>query len=111
MDFSKRLLRLQRELSQWEVGALLLENPIDLLYYTGLMMSAGALLVEHHSGHLFCDGRYTEMAKGQDLYSVVELASKETLVEKLPSMMPSKSRVGVDGDYLTWNQARAYSKN
>jgi len=38
--------------------ALLIENPIDLLYLLGKQISLGTLLILPHAAHLFVDGRY-----------------------------------------------------
>jgi Xaa-Pro aminopeptidase len=57
----KRVKGLQQKLS----GDLcLIDSPLDLLYYTGLKLSAGYLIVSEKEALLFVDGRYIQMAKG-----------------------------------------------
>ncbi len=43
-------------------SSLLITNPIDLYYFTGLDLSAGKLLVSQEGVELFVDGRYFESA-------------------------------------------------
>jgi Xaa-Pro aminopeptidase len=50
-------------LIQNHAEALLIEHPIDLLYLTGLELSAGKLLVHSKDCCLFVDGRYFEMCR------------------------------------------------
>ena len=51
---------MQKELKR---GPMLIEDPTDLLYLTGVQLSAGQLLVQPKSATLFVDGRYTEAAR------------------------------------------------
>lgn len=55
-----RIQKLQQTLS---CDALLIEHPTNLLYLTGLELSAGKLLVFKGGCQLIVDGRYIEMAK------------------------------------------------
>jgi len=43
--------------------ACLLEEPIDLYYFTGLSLSAGSLLIAPNASALFVDGRYYAIAR------------------------------------------------
>lgn len=61
-----RLTRLREEIT----NPLLLENPTDLFYLTGMHFSKGRLFVTKDATTLFVDGRYFEQAKKQDLCSV-----------------------------------------
>lgn len=44
---------------------MLIENPIDLFYFTGMQMSLGHLFVTQTKARLFVDGRYLDAAKTQ----------------------------------------------
>jgi Xaa-Pro aminopeptidase len=55
---NSRIETLQKRLSEWNIEALLIENPIDLLYLTGLKLSRGRLWVRHGDIQLHVDGRY-----------------------------------------------------
>ncbi|MBS0607452.1 MAG: aminopeptidase P family protein [Parachlamydiales bacterium] len=62
-SLSKRLQCLKRKLAAESVDVCLIDSPLDLLYYTGLKLSAGYLIVSRRSAALFVDGRYIQMAK------------------------------------------------
>ena len=53
-----RIQTLQKRLGKWKIEAILIENPIDLLYLTGLKMSKGRLWVRPDRAELYVDGRY-----------------------------------------------------
>ena len=57
--YLKRIERLQKELTR---GLMLIEDPVDLFYLTGVRLSTGQLLIKPKSATLFVDGRYTEAA-------------------------------------------------
>ncbi|MBS0624584.1 MAG: aminopeptidase P family protein [Verrucomicrobia bacterium] len=57
-------------LSNYSIDACLLEDPIDLLYLTGLTLSKGKLLIKPHETRLFVDGRYFEAAKKNSPFPV-----------------------------------------
>jgi Xaa-Pro aminopeptidase len=56
----QRVHSLQQQMS---VDAMLIENPTDLLYLTGLSLSKGALLIGKKEATLFVDGRYLKIAE------------------------------------------------
>lgn len=58
-----RLQSLKRKLSAESIDACLIDSSLDLLYYTGLKLSAGYLIVSREAAALFVDGRYIQMAK------------------------------------------------
>jgi len=82
MNYTARLKRLRELLSVTACDALLIENPIDLLYLTGLHLSAGHLVVGLQDSCLIVDGRYYEKSCQQSLYPV-ELLEKSKLKDWL----------------------------
>jgi len=63
MDYQTRIAGLQALLESLAVDALLVEEPINMRYLTGLVLSAGALVVTRDRAMLFVDGRYSEIAQ------------------------------------------------
>ena len=55
---NNRIKSLQKRLGEWEIDSLIIENPIDLLYLTDLLLSKGRLLVRPDQAELCVDGRY-----------------------------------------------------
>ena len=56
---------------------LIIENPIDLYYLTGLTLSRGRLIITPHESRLYVDGRYISYAK-EKVPCPVFLWTKET---------------------------------
>ncbi len=84
MDIKKRIKRLQNLLVDNRCDAILVENPINLFYLTGMELSTGQLLVSTKSAKLIVDGRYYEVCKTHCPLSTV-LLKKETLQALLQS--------------------------
>jgi len=82
MDYNRRFIQLKQLLPTLKVEAILVENPIDLLYLTGLSLSSGQLLISEKDACLILDGRYFEKGGEQPLYPVVK-KSPEALKEWL----------------------------
>jgi len=68
MNYQLRLERVRESLKLFSCEALLVENPINLLYLTGLELSAGKLIISSNAACLIVDGRYEELSKKQSLY-------------------------------------------
>jgi Xaa-Pro aminopeptidase len=60
---TQRAKKLQKALSNLKLDALLVEDPTDLFYLTGIHFSVGKLLVTKEDALLLVDHRYLEMAK------------------------------------------------
>lgn len=59
----QRLHNLQTSLKEYACDTLLIENPIDLFYFTGMEFSVGKLLVSAQHGVLIVDKRYFELCQ------------------------------------------------
>ena len=91
-----RIERLQKQIKHWDVEALLIENPIDLFYLTGLDLSKGRLVLRSNAAQLLIDGRYLSYAS---LHAPCPVGS---LDQKLGG-----ERIGVDSAWMTvdaWNK-------
>lgn len=96
MIHAARIEKLRRLAEELKLEALLIDNPIDLFYLTGLHVSLGRLVVSADRAALFVDGRYFETAKKNSFLEVI-LSSAESLIQYLGS----KSIVGIDSAFLT----------
>jgi Xaa-Pro aminopeptidase len=74
-----RLKAFQKKLKKMDSHAALIENPVDLLYLTGLLLSAGKLFITATAARLFVDGRYLEKAAKQS--PIKTLLSEEAAIE------------------------------
>jgi Xaa-Pro aminopeptidase len=61
----QRIRRCEEALKGWGVDGLLIEDPTDLLYFTGLHLSLGRLIVTKKGSCLFVDGRYLEKCQAE----------------------------------------------
>ncbi len=73
MDYLKRLQKVRGLLNERGCDALIIEDPVHLLYLTGLELSAGKLYICQQAATLVVDGRYFEKCQTQTLYTVVLL--------------------------------------
>ncbi len=62
MNLNSRMIEFQKNL---ETDAALVENPVDLLYLTGMSLSRGVFLTTKEDAILFVDGRYFSKAQKQ----------------------------------------------
>jgi Xaa-Pro aminopeptidase len=92
--FKSRLAKFQSHFSKMGVGGFVIENPKDLAYFTGLMMSKGRLLITPKSATLFVDGRYKEAASKSSPYPVKDYGEKP--LQNALSKIKSSKRFGFD---------------
>jgi Xaa-Pro aminopeptidase len=63
-----RLKHLQNALKKGRLDACLIEQPLELFYFTGLKLSAGRLLINSTDALLLVDGRYLQIAQEKSPY-------------------------------------------
>lgn len=91
-----RINRLSKWVQEKKLDALLVDNPVDLFYLTGLNLSLGRLCVGSDQSVLFVDGRYFEAASKQKIFQV-----KLSSVESLALHLKGKKTIGIDSAFLT----------
>ena len=94
---SERIERLQELLEE----PLLITNPVNVLYLTGLDSSNVALLVAPDRVRLFTDFRYIEAARAVDGVEAVQ--TKRTLIGWLAEEL--EGRIGFEANVLPWSFA------
>lgn len=75
MDYTKRIATLQTNLSKNGCQALFIEDPIDILYLTGMQVSTGIIIILPEKALFILDGRYIEAGKKQSPCPVLLLKS------------------------------------
>lgn len=108
MSFRERLRSLQKNLVAQEVDCLLVEDPIDLLYLTGLQLSAGTLVVTQTAIGLFVDGRYVELAKDQSPCPVFLL--ENGAVERYLLESGTLKTLAFDGEKTSYDRFQSLQK-
>jgi Xaa-Pro aminopeptidase len=99
MDDEKRFKRLRQLLDSQACEALLIEQPTDLFYLTGLELSAGKLLMSQEAACLIVDGRYFEQSHRQSLYPILLL--KESILKEWLTAHQIH-RLGFDSSHTTY---------
>jgi Xaa-Pro aminopeptidase len=94
---SERIERLRGVLEE----PLLITNPVNVLYLTGLDSSNVALLVEAERARLFTDFRYIEAAEA--VQGVEAVQTKRTLIGWLGENL--SGRIGFESNVLPWSFA------
>lgn len=104
MPYLARLEKVQKKIKEAECDALIVDDSTNLLYLTGLELSAGTLLVHHRGAELIVDGRYFEMCQKR---APVGSHPLETLpLEKLLQEPEFKhiKRIGFDQETTSFRQ-------
>jgi Xaa-Pro aminopeptidase len=70
MTYKNRLFNLQKTIHNANCDALLIDDPTNLFYLTGLNLSTGKLLIHGKGADLFVDGRYLESCKKNSPFPV-----------------------------------------
>ncbi len=99
----RKIEGLQKVLRERRLDALIIENPIDLFYLTGLNLSKGYLVVKSSGATLFVDSRYIEMARNISPLPV-ELNEKKSFMKDL------SGAVGFDSSFMTYEEYSSLEK-
>jgi Xaa-Pro aminopeptidase len=94
---TSRLTQLQALLPTLQVDMLLIENPTDLYYFTGLELSLGSLVITQQDAKLLVDGRYSTACQQQTLYEVLPSEEHNLKAVLGQSQYP---QIGVDADLM-----------
>ena len=98
-------MRLKKIQASLTVEILLIDNPVDLYYLTGLDLSKGRLAIGKKEAYLFVDGRYFEMAKKKAPCPVI-LTEAGALEEKLKPFR----QIGFDSAFVSVDGYQALQK-
>lgn len=73
MNYTKRIQNARKLLPKLKCDALLIENPINIFYLTGMDVSTGKLLIGKEITNLIVDGRYFETCSKHSACPVLKL--------------------------------------
>ena len=102
MNTNRRIHELCSHLKTWGLASLLIENPVDLYYLTGLTLSRGRLIVTPTGATLFIDGRYIDYAK--------EKAPVPASLWKSDTKFSLQGSVGFDSSWTTVAQLESLQR-
>lgn len=72
MSYQDRLHAIQQILQESSSDALIVDDPINIYYMTGIEVSTGRLLIHSKAAHLIVDNRYFEICKQASPFPVLE---------------------------------------
>ncbi|KAF3362516.1 Xaa-Pro dipeptidase [Chlamydiales bacterium STE3] len=97
MNYFIRISRLQNKMEEKHCSAFLVTNLVDIFYLTGLVLSAGKILVTSEQAILMVDGRYIEVCRANSPIPVV-LAEKNTLWD----LLERQPHLAIDSEAISY---------
>ena len=107
----ERVNKLQAQLEENEIDALLVTKRENIRYLSGFTGSSGVIVITSNSASFITDFRYTEQANDQVKgYDIIELDT--SLIKSVADVVSRESikRLGIEQDAMTVGQYRAYEK-
>lgn len=104
-NFSARLERLMKKISDEQVDAILIYKPENVYYFSGFNGDSTILFVSKNFCKLITDGRYTEQAENQAKnFEVVK--QTEGLFSKLADEIKNSAvkMIGFEGNFFTFDE-------
>jgi Xaa-Pro aminopeptidase len=100
---NQRLINLQKALKAISCDALIVDDPINLYYLTGMQLSTGLLLAYSKGAYLIVDNRYSENCKKNCPFPVLLAESdQKTLVHLLLNECSSVKTLGFSMEDTTY---------
>ncbi len=93
----KRIKRVQKALSEWGVDALVVTDPIDLYYLSGMHLSVGTIAITKNKAVLIVDSRYFERCSNEAPLTVLQASS-----QALSAFLAKSKKIGFSQDTLTY---------
>ncbi|MFA6119493.1 MAG: aminopeptidase P family protein [Parachlamydiales bacterium] len=100
MNFVKRIRNLQNYIREKDLDLLIIEDPISLLYLTGLSLTSAKLFIGTLNSKLFVDGRYIQAALESNTIDV-GLINEKALYEFICQNEIKKA--AFDADVVTYH--------
>ena len=107
-NFSARLERLLKKISDENVDAILIRKPENLFYFSGFNGDSSILFIAKNFLQLITDGRYTEQAASQATGFEI-IRQTDGIFTKLVEMMKHSAvkKLGFEGKFFTFDEYAA----
>ena len=111
-NFSSRLERLLKKLSDEEVDAILIGKPENVFYVSGFNGDSTFLFISKNFRKLITDGRYTEQAESQAKNFEV-IKHTEGIFSKLADEVKNSAvkKIGFEGNFFTFDEYEKLKEN
>jgi Xaa-Pro aminopeptidase len=100
MNYSKRIENLQNYILEKNLDLLIINDPVSLIYLTGLEVSYGKLFITKDRAKLFVDGRYIQVAKENTILSV-DIVNEKNLLDFI--IETRSQNIGFDSDKVSYH--------
>ncbi len=97
-----RIEKVRALLSKYQIEALVIDNPLDLYYLTGLDFSMGRLVITDEGPTLYVDGRYYEAARKALFFPVILSQGYHETSPFAESWSFAGKKVGFDGQTTSY---------
>lgn len=102
MLYEARIKKLQESLPSLGCDALIIEDPTNLYYLTGMSLSTGSLIVYGKGALLFVDGRYLEVCKKHSPVPVLLTENPPFKTQLTLSPLNEIKKLGFDTEKTTY---------
>lgn len=109
MDYQKRLYALGEILEEDSIDGFLIEDPTDIYYLTGIVLSTGILIVHNRGAHLIVDGRYYEACSSAHFMTVV-LWDQDILADVLLDQLSHIKSFAFSGEKTSYQRYQSLEK-
>jgi len=97
------LEEIQKKIEKSDLCALLMIDPTNLKYVTGLTLSSAALIITSSSAHLFVDERYVLMARKLEIDLQIHSGTKSEIKSAMePVLKEIQGDIGFDGNQISY---------
>jgi Xaa-Pro aminopeptidase len=100
VDHELRRRDLAARLSDLEVDAIFITDPVNVRYLTGFSGSNGQLLIGPEAAWFLTDGRYTQQARHQ-VAGTDQVTYARSANEVLPGLLSAVTRLGFESKHMT----------
>lgn len=97
-----RIKKVKELLAAHHLDGLIVDNPIDIFYLTGLELSLGRLVIQMDKATLFVDGRYIESCRKQTKIEAIETRGYGPTSPFAAAWNLQGKRVGFDADTTSY---------
>jgi Xaa-Pro aminopeptidase len=103
--FQSRISKLQKCLKDWKVKGCVVEDPIDLFYLTGIVLSNAKLIVTNTQSHLFVDGRFIQVCRENSpvAVSLYEDKAAQQFLSDVSSLAFDSQKTSYD-QFIRWKR-------
>lgn len=110
MDYQKRIRTVQKYLKSKRLDGIIVDNPLNIFYLTGIELSMGTLLVTEKFAQLVIDNRYFESCKPRPYLFVMRWESGWLIKLLQQKRFAKVNSLGFDSENTSYDKYLIYRK-